>query len=128
MQKFTQNIAVVYIMILMIVKMIAAPLLCFDYSIRKDFIAATYCVNKDKPELQCFGQCHLKKQLEKTNESGESQTQKSNTQHPSIDFFEENETISFELNTDDHLPLSAQFLSTITTGYPGDVFHPPLFA
>lgn len=29
-----------------------------------DYIIETYCVNKDKPELQCNGKCHLSKQLQ----------------------------------------------------------------
>ena len=30
----------------------------------QDEIAAKHCINKDKPELQCHGKCHLKKKLE----------------------------------------------------------------
>ncbi len=32
----------------------------------QDEIAKKYCVNKDKPEMHCNGQCHLKKELQKT--------------------------------------------------------------
>lgn len=29
-----------------------------------DYIIKTYCINKEKPELQCNGKCHLAKQLQ----------------------------------------------------------------
>ncbi|NIJ45559.1 hypothetical protein FHR24_002027 [Wenyingzhuangia heitensis] len=35
-------------------------------------IIEKYCVNKDKPELQCNGQCHLAKQLNPVVEHGSS--------------------------------------------------------
>jgi hypothetical protein len=37
-------------------------LLYFELNI--DYIIETYCVNKDKPQLQCNGKCQLAKQLQ----------------------------------------------------------------
>jgi len=34
------------------------------YELNIDYIIETYCVNKDKPELQCNGKCHLSEQLQ----------------------------------------------------------------
>ena len=39
----------------------AAYLMYFEFNL--DAIIETYCVNKDKPQLKCNGQCHLAKQL-----------------------------------------------------------------
>ncbi len=36
------------------------------YQLNIDYIIETYCVNKEKPELQCNGKCHLAKQLSVT--------------------------------------------------------------
>ncbi len=33
------------------------------YHLNIDYIVETYCVNKEKPELQCHGKCHLANQL-----------------------------------------------------------------
>ncbi|ANH58982.1 hypothetical protein [Dokdonia donghaensis] len=33
------------------------------YELNIDYIVETYCVNKDKPKLQCNGKCYLSKQL-----------------------------------------------------------------
>lgn len=36
------------------------------YQLNIDYIIETYCINKDKPQLQCNGKCHLAKQLATT--------------------------------------------------------------
>lgn len=36
------------------------------YQLNIDYIIEKYCVNKEKPELQCNGKCHLAKQLQIT--------------------------------------------------------------
>ncbi|WP_157607914.1 hypothetical protein [Seonamhaeicola sp. S2-3] len=38
---------------------------CIEYLLNQDYIAEFLCVNKDKPELQCNGKCHLAKELKK---------------------------------------------------------------
>ncbi|MGJ8592442.1 MAG: hypothetical protein ACSHXF_07835 [Aquaticitalea sp.] len=43
------------------------------YELNIDTIIQKYCVNKDKPELQCNGKCHLATQLQIVNTSDESQ-------------------------------------------------------
>lgn len=35
------------------------------FKMNQEEIAKAHCVNKGKPELECNGQCHLKKELEK---------------------------------------------------------------
>ena len=40
-----------------------------EYVLNQDYIAEFLCINKDKPELQCQGKCHLMKELEKQEES-----------------------------------------------------------
>ncbi|MBK8567882.1 MAG: hypothetical protein IPN76_32310 [Saprospiraceae bacterium] len=41
-------------------------------------IEQLYCVNKAKPQKQCHGKCHLKKQLQKNNDHNGSPTPSSN--------------------------------------------------
>ncbi|MBQ0788969.1 MAG: hypothetical protein KBT69_15830 [Oceanihabitans sp.] len=42
------------------------------YELNIDYIVDTYCVNKDKPELQCNGKCHLAKQLQPVSNNNNS--------------------------------------------------------
>ncbi len=40
-----------------------------EYVLNQDYISDFLCTNKDKPELQCHGKCHLVKQIEKQQEN-----------------------------------------------------------
>ncbi|MDR2123076.1 MAG: hypothetical protein LBP34_08110 [Flavobacteriaceae bacterium] len=51
-----------------------APLL--DYGINYDYISTVLCINKDKPELNCNGKCHLIEEIaEKSAENIPENTQ-----------------------------------------------------
>ena len=41
------------------------------YVLRQDFIAEHLCVNRDKPEENCHGKCHLRQQLERQQRQDE---------------------------------------------------------
>lgn len=43
-----------------------------NYVTNYDYIVENFCINKDKPELKCNGQCYLMKQL--AEQSDEDQT------------------------------------------------------
>ena len=43
--------------------LLAPTLIIADFYIHQDSIIAEKCINKDKPELHCNGQCYLKKEL-----------------------------------------------------------------
>lgn len=45
------------------------------YVLRQDFIAEHLCVNRDKPEENCHGKCHLRKQLERQQQRQEEEQQ-----------------------------------------------------
>ena len=50
-----------------------------DYVINKTEIIDKFCENKDKPELQCNGKCHLKKEIaKKVKSNNEKNTKDSN--------------------------------------------------
>lgn len=42
------------------------------YVLNQDYIAATFCVNKEKVEMKCNGKCHLSKSISKATESSEN--------------------------------------------------------
>ena len=76
----------------------AKPILpLFDYWVNYKYIANELCENQDKPELECNGKCHLKKELAKaaTEESSNSKDKKQvSKQEIEILFFQE--TFNFE--------------------------------
>lgn len=43
-----------------------------EYVVFYDYIKNELCINKDKPELECNGRCHLKKEIAKAADSENS--------------------------------------------------------
>ena len=62
-----------------------------EYVVRYDYISKVLCINKDKPKLECNGQCHLMKQAAKNAESDGpiSTNKKLSSQEILFVFFEE---------------------------------------
>lgn len=44
-----------------------------DYRLHVKEITADFCINKDKPEIECEGKCYLEKQLLEINPTEENQ-------------------------------------------------------
>ncbi len=113
-------------MLLMLVKMLAMPIACFQYAANKDYIVAKLCVNKAKPMLHCNGQCVLAKKLAKANDSNESSSsEKGSAKIISAEYFEEKKDISFGYNATTpptyYHSLEERFVSEYTV----NIFHPP---
>ena len=51
---------------LLLLQTLSPELLVVNYELNKTRITTQYCVNKARPALHCNGQCHLAKQLRKT--------------------------------------------------------------
>ena len=59
--------------------LLAKPILpIFDYWVNYKYIAKELCEKQDKPEIECNGKCHLKKELAKASseESSNSKDKK----------------------------------------------------
>ncbi len=55
--------------IILVLAIILKPVLpVLDYIVNYQYIATVLCENKDKPQLNCCGKCHLKKELAKASE------------------------------------------------------------
>ena len=51
-----------------------------EYKINYDFISEVLCINKNKPDLQCLGKCHLTKELGKAAEEDAKKKETSSNQ------------------------------------------------
>jgi hypothetical protein len=70
------------------------------FQLNIDYIIETYCVNKDKPEMACNGQCHLSKQLQTTTtEDGSTKAVNSLSESFFPVFIQANEALSFVVTT-----------------------------
>lgn len=104
-------------------------------------IAQTHCINKDKPELECEGKCHLKKYVETTAQQGQEAENTQSPTLPNLEFFKNFNpyyiyTQSNRVNTvyDTHLNFLAVNFSTLVfsytdrlgRNYAASIFHPPI--
>jgi len=91
-------------------------------------IAAEHCVNKDKPQLNCHGKCHLQKQL--TGENKVSETGIKSVPEPLTFWLFGIEILSPVklLHPDFHTMHSYVCLEESTNPIQIDLFSPPDFA
>ena len=70
-------IAIAFILIVTLPVMHKAIVIT-NYIVDYDYISQVLCINKEEPELQCNGKCHLNKELNKA-ESSEDNDSKNNS-------------------------------------------------
>ncbi len=75
MKRSTKQGLAIGLLLLMCVKAWVMPLLYLDYELRKEFIIDNFCVNKDRPELNCDGQCYLATRLAAVQEQEQKQAE-----------------------------------------------------
>lgn len=79
--------------IILVLAIILKPIIpVIDYVVNYHYIATVLCENKDKPQLNCCGKCHLKKELAKASEGEKpnSSDKKDNTkQEVEVLFYED---------------------------------------
>lgn len=125
MKKVFKHITTTSFMLLLLLKMLALPLICFEYAINKTLIEQKFCENKEKPQLQCHGKCHLQKQMAKATESPESQDNKASF-NIGAEIFQETESFSVavEVSTLPGIHYAVTHEATIS-GFYSSIFHPP---
>lgn len=77
---------IVYSVLLMVLSLLIGfqqAIIIMHFKLNRDAIEQRFCINKNKPELQCHGTCHLKKELQEAEKSGSSAI----SIYPKIDIF-----------------------------------------
>ena len=98
-------------------------LIGLNFKLNQDFYASI-CENKDKPELECKGCCHLKKQLSKNEEEKSTKDKQINKKQQQLyiqEVYLNIRNIDLYLKGEPY----ASFKTFITSQYSYDVFHPP---
>ncbi|MCB0514553.1 MAG: hypothetical protein R2798_14130 [Chitinophagales bacterium] len=106
----------------------AAIFVSFKYN--QEFIAQYLCINRDKPEMQCHGKCHLKKSIE---ESEKRQQQGANpiNEKPADTtlFFTQTTTVfgKYFYQTSNIKTFSSFLINLYKFSFHIRIFHPPQF-
>ncbi len=101
-----------------------------DYAINYHYYAEEVCINKDKPEMHCNGQCHLKKEIKKIYEE-ESIPNKKKSTLPELKLKEYTAYQLYSVKTEYYkklyiLTTSDLFINNaLCKGYKTPLFRPP---
>ena len=110
--------------------MLLKPAIPFlEYIVNYDYIVKELCENKEKPQLQCNGKCHLKKELAKSAADEKSPADKKQNSKQEIEVLFYQETpIFFQkmpvVFTDKKVNASYQNFYALTAIQ--STFHPPI--
>lgn len=98
----------------------------FNFWLNQEFIAENLCENREKPQMECNGMCHLKKELDKDDE----RKQQDNKQQVEVMLFiqsgyryEIEKTASFLIEKQRNY---AFVLPQKPVEYHSYIFHPPI--
>jgi hypothetical protein len=118
------------LVLIVIFAIILKPILpVIDYIVNYEYISTVLCENKDKPELNCCGKCHLKKELAKASEGEKpinSDKKDNSKQEVEVLFFQDIKSLVLE-------QIYVQNITYINDNYSNlyfrlngcSVFHPP---
>jgi hypothetical protein len=115
---------------LMLVKVWVIPLLYLDFEIRREYIVANLCENKNRPQMRCDGKCYLAKRIASLDEQEKRQAEKTymsrlidQVMDQRADFTFTKQPVVVELLPRAVFSLASCFTPRVAVD---DIFHPPL--
>lgn len=99
----------------------------FGYHLNKSYITENFCVNKAKPEMQCNGKCHLKKELKESEEDA-SKNPVSLKQFNELFLLCDNSPARLNQPLSLVVAVLTPAFNFIYTDPCKDIFHPPRFS
>ena len=99
-----------------------------NYIINYSYISQELCENKNQPQLNCNGKCHLKKELAKASESNSSSSTEKKNFPAEYDFLSTDKINFFDLKFIGTSPLKNDILAHNLYSYINIdlIFHPPV--
>ncbi|SDE44529.1 hypothetical protein SAMN04487996_10564 [Dyadobacter soli] len=115
--------------LLMLVKAWVIPLVYLDYELRKEYIIANLCVNRDNPIVVCEGKCYLAEKIVEAKKQDERRAEQ--TFMASLLFQAMDTSTPFIFNSPDRfegrLAVTFDYISPfLSRTVAADIFHPPL--
>ncbi len=124
--KIKNQLGLLSLLTLLMGRVMIVPVIFLDYELRKDYIIQNYCVNKNRPELNCDGKCYLAKQIKAAEQ--QEQQQKGiefNKFLFGVEFIETpQELIVFHLSKT-KCCTNFEYRDSFSQKHPSSVFHPP---
>ncbi|MFT5821380.1 MAG: hypothetical protein ACI8ZM_002633 [Crocinitomix sp.] len=126
MSQLKQHISIALLAI-MLIGMLWQTFIVVHFYMNQEAIIEAHCVNKDKPDLNCKGQCHLKKQLKTAvpDQEDPKSTQSSKTSILMFVYAETNDVTTCQCPEHQKTQYPDGFNET--RDYVSEVFNPPQF-
>lgn len=122
---------------ILLIVLISFPLmiknyLLFDFQLNREAIEEEFCENKDKPELECHGSCHMSKEIQKVESIVQESNKKEKSPAPlkiddkkEIYIFDLNELIPNNLFSKNFIFTSSKITNLYYYSFYNEIFHPP---
>ena len=126
--KWIQQKGMLLLATTMLLKAFLAPVIFIDFKLNQDYITKVLCINREKPQLECNGQCVLMQKMQKNQESDNPEQSQSSKSHLLEMFYEwGNEFIPqvVFIHIEKHFPVYAEGAHST---YFTSIFHPPRLA
>lgn len=97
------------------------------FELNKKYISENFCVNKNRPWLQCNGKCYFMKKIHEAEENEKKQSEKDGMNRLEIFFFHEHCNTSFQepvIANLSHIGFIA-YIDHYKSYYLENIFHPP---
>lgn len=118
-----KKVAATILLILIIAQSFYSATIYIWYQVNREYITQAFCVNKNRPQLKCNGQCYLAKQLQEAEERNPPQQLK---EWLEINAFEPVEPITppTVIRQQHSYGMMPEF--SYSHLHPTGIFHPPL--
>ena len=109
----------------MMLQVFSTSLILLNYGINQTSIIENFCVNKEEPELECNGKCHLKKQITADTKK-KSETPATLSELVSFVLtVEEIADFTFDFNSSQSVVFNSLYLEGDYSNTLQSIFHPP---
>ena len=121
-----------FLLSVLLIKACIIPVIYLDFQLRKDFIVATLCENRDRPQLHCDGKCYLAKKIADAKKQEEQQAEsdflsKLLSAQTSVNGLSFASMFSENIGWHKEAPVKFDYSNSLSTSdFTTDVFHPPL--
>lgn len=117
-------------MVLMLIKAWVIPMVYLDFELRRDYIVANLCVNRNRPQLKCDGKCYLAKRIAETKKQEESRAEQDYLASLIYQVMETRSSFAFDPPAVSHTfpeKVSFRYASHLKAKLLSeDIFHPPI--
>lgn len=108
----------------MLFKAFLAPAVFIDFKLNQEYIAKVLCINRDKPQLDCDGQCILMQKMKNTQDADHPE-QSQNLKTHLLEIFSDIAAVFRPLSLPSYQQEFFTFNEAVPSGNFSKIFHPP---